>query len=201
MFTGKLRGRFLFIALGLVATVLWSSCVPEQPAPERLFTTRDLLIGVSDMPPGWKVGYGPGKGRFYISPKEDGSEISFYVSDERIPLGRRGAYQGAYRYHSAKAAKGVYENLVLPGQVGKTPARWRYQSPIADQSYFACYDYEGREPYPTCEWSARYEEYVVVFSSWLIPGYMSLEDMERVVRAIDARMATYLGKPLPTPEP
>ncbi len=199
MFTGKLRGRFLFIALGLVATVLWSSCVPEQPAPERLFTTRDLLIGVSDMPPGWKVGYGPGKGRDYISP-QDGSEIGFYVNDD-VPPGRNTAGHDVYRYRSIKAAKSVYNDLVLPGQVGRPPVGWAYQSPIADQSYFACYDYEGREPYPFCEWSARYEEYVVVFSSWLIPGYMSLEDMERVVRAIDARMATYLGKPLPTPEP
>lgn len=200
MFTVTAR-RIAFVAFGLVAIAALSSCVPEQPTPQRSFTTMSLLIGLSDMPRGWKVGYGPGRGRSYISPKEDGSEIGFYVSDARILPGRDTAYQGAYRYRSAKAAKGVYEDMVLPGQVGETPAGWSYQSPIADQSYFACYDYEGREPYPICKWSARYEEYVVVFSSWLIPGYMSLEDMERVVRAIDARMAEYLGKPPPTPEP
>ena len=200
MFTVTAR-RIAFVAFGLVAIAALSSCVPEQPTPQRSFTTMSLLIGLSDMPRGWKVGYGPGRGRSYISPKEDGSEIGFYVSDARILPGRDTAYQGAYRYRSAKAAKGVYEDMVLPGQVGETPAGWSYQSPIADQSYFACYDYEGREPYPICKWSARYEEYVVVFSSWLIPGYMSLEDMEGVVQAIDARMAEYLGKPPPTPEP
>lgn len=40
----------------------------------------------------------------------------------------------------------------------------------------------------------------MIFHSWLVPGYMSLEDMERVIRAIDARIAEYLGKPLPTQE-
>ena len=159
MFTVKARRTF--VAFGFVAIAILSSCVPERPAPRRSFTTMNLLIDLSDMPPGWKVGYGPGKGGSYISPKEDGSEIGFYVSDDNVPAGRDTAGHGVYRYRSVEAAKGIYEDLVLPGQVGETPARWIYQSPIADQSYFACYDYEGREPYPICKWSARYEEYVV----------------------------------------
>lgn len=195
---GESLRKWMLTAMTLVAaSLILSSCIREQPVPERSFTTLDLLIGLSDMPPGWTIGYGPGKGRSYISPKEDGSEIGFYVSDDRVPRGRDTAGQGVYRYRSPEAAKEVYRDMVLP-RAGKMPAGWTYRSPVADQSDFTCYDYEGREPYPFCEWSARYEEYVVIFSSWLIPGYMSLEDMERVVRAIDMRMAQYLGKPIPS---
>lgn len=193
----SLRKWMLTAMTFIAASLMLSSCIREQPVPKRSFTTLDLLIGLSDMPPGWIVGYGPGKGRSYISPKEDSSEISFYVNDEHLQPGRRGAAHEVYRYRSSEAARGVYKDLVLP-RAGKTPEGWSYQSPIADQSDFTCYDYEGREPYPFCEWSARYEEYVVIFSSWLIPGYMSLEDIERVVRVIDARMAAYLGKTAPS---
>lgn len=201
MLSEKLRGKFILMVVVFAATALsLFSCVPEQPAPQRPFTTMKLLIDLPDMPPGWKVSWGPERSEDYIS-SQDSSVIAFVVSGVSLPFGREGALHSIYRYRSARAAKGVYEELVLPGQVGETPADWTYQSQVADQSYFACYDYEGREPYPICEWSARYEEYVVIFHSWLVPGYMSLEDMERVIRAIDARMAEYLGKPLPTQEP
>lgn len=192
----RLQKVWILIAIALVATGgVLSACVREKPAPERSFTTRELLIGSSEMPPGW-TGYLE-RSADYISTRD--SATMAFEADTTLSL--RVARHSVYRYRSAKAAKGVYEELVLPGQVGKTPADWRYQSPVADQSYFACYDYEGRVPYPICEWSARYEEYVVIFHSWLVPGYMSLEDMERVIKAIDARMAKYLGKPLPTQEP
>jgi hypothetical protein len=200
MFAVKLQARILVTMLIVFAPTILSSCVPERLAPERSFTTKELLIGLSDMPPGWEVSWGPEKSKDYIS-THDSFAIAFIVNDANLPFGRRGALHAVYRYRSARAAEGIYKDVVLPGQVGKMPGEWTYQSPIADQSHFACYDYEGREPYPVCEWSARYEEYIVDFFSWLIPGYMSLEDMERVVRAIDARMAHYLGKPLPTQEP
>lgn len=182
------------IVLVAIGGVL-SACVQEKPAPERFFTTRELLIEPSEMPPGW-TGYLE-RSADDLSTR-DSATIAF-EADTTLSL--RVARHRVYRYRSTRAAKGVYEELVLPGQVGKTPADWTYRSPIADQSCFTCYDYEGREPYPICKWSARYEEYVVIFHSWLVPGYMSLEDMERVIRVIDARMAKYLGKPLPTQEP
>ncbi len=55
-------------------------------------------------------------------------------------------------------------------------------------------DWEERDM-SVCEWAGRYEEYIVVFWCRMVPGEMSLADMERVVRAIDERMAQYLDKP------
>jgi hypothetical protein len=76
-----------------------------------------------------------------------------------------------------------------------TPPAWRYSSPLAGQSHLTCYDYGGQTP-PVCTWSGLYEEFIVIFHSWLIPERMSLNDIEHIVRAIDARMAQYLGTPV-----
>jgi len=174
----------------MVGGLLLSACTYLETAPKRPFTTMELLISLSEMPPGWTVSDPPKELRDDIS-TEDAS-ITIFQADTDFP--RRGATHRVYQYRNRSSAKAVYEEFVLPTQLGNTPAEWAYQSTVSDQSYFACYDYEGREPLH-CQWSARYEEYIVAFSSWLIPGRMSLQDMERVVRAIDARMAQYLDKP------
>lgn len=173
--------------LTVTAMLLLSACTQ---APERSFTTMELLIGLSDMPKGWQVSDGPDRAEDYIS-REDASGIVF-VAQTDSP--RRTASHRVYRYDSSVQAKRVYERLVLPTEAGECPPTWVYQSPVAEQSHFVCYDYEGRE-LPVCTWSGRYEEYIVVFHSWLIPDWMSLNDVERVVRAIDERMAQYLEKP------
>lgn len=175
-----------------IAGILLSGCDLLGTAPERSFTTKELLIGLSEMPPGWTVSNGPIKLKDDVSSK-DASVIVFQADTNVI---RRGAMQRAYRYRSSSGAKRMYEGYIRPRQFGTTPPEWTYQSPVADQSYFACDDNQGREPL-SCEWSGRYEEYVVVFGSWIIPDRMSLQDMECVIRAIDARMAQYLGKPYP----
>lgn len=184
------------VIIAAIAGVLLAGCDLLETAPERSFTTKELLIGLSEMPPGWIVSNGPVKLKDDVSSK-DASVIVFQAETNVV---RRGAMQRAYRYRSSSSARRMYEEYIRPGQFGTTPPEWTYQSLVADQSYFACDDNQGREPL-NCEWSGRYEEYVVVFGSWIVPDRMSLQDMERVVRAIDARMAQYLGKPLPTDTP
>jgi len=39
---------------------------------------------------------------------------------------------------------------------------------------------------------ARYDEYISVFDTIMSPEYMTLNDLEKVLRAIDERMARYL---------
>ncbi len=177
----------------ITGMLLLSACT--QRAPERYFTTMELLIGLSDMPEGWQVSDGPDRAEDYIS-REDASGIVF-IAQTSSP--RQTASHRVYRYDSSAQAKRVYERLVLPTEEGESPPTWTYQSSLAEQSHFACYDYEGREP-PVCTWSGRYEEYIVVFQTWLIPDRMSLTDVERIINVIDARMALYLGKTVePTP--
>jgi hypothetical protein len=184
-----LRCRLVTILI-LVTGLLVAHCSFLETAPERSFTTRELLIGLSDMPSGWWVSYSPQKIKDNLSSRDASATI--FQAETNFP--RRGASQRAYRYRNAWSAQGIYEDYVLPGQFGSTPPEWTYQSPLADQSYFACDDNLGREPL-NCQWSGLYEEYVVTFGSWLIPDRMSLQDIEQVIRAIDARMAQYLDKP------
>jgi hypothetical protein len=190
-FLGCLTGIMAAAFLRNIPGVLLYAYSFFETAPERSFMTKELLISLSDMPPGWVVSNGPVKLKDDIS-SQDASVIVFQADTNVV---RRGAMQRVYRYHSSSGAKRMYEEYVLPGQFGSTPPEWTYQSPVADQSYFAC---DARQGQPlNCQWSGRYEEYVVVFGSWIIPDRMSLQDMERVIRAIDMRMAQYLGKPYP----
>ena len=41
---------------------------------------------------------------------------------------------------------------------------------------------------------ARYDEYISVFDTIMSPEYMTLKDLEGVLKAIDERMARNLGK-------
>jgi hypothetical protein len=165
---------------------LLSCSLGRKPAPERPFTTIELLIGLEDMPAGWES-FPPYKPVDYLC-VNDCATIDF-EADTDLP--RRRAYEDIFRYKSAVTARKVYKELLLP--VGNMPPEWSYRSSAADEFTFVCYDYEGREP-PICEWTARYDEYIVIFRSWLIPGRMSLTNMEQVIRAIDTRMARYLNK-------
>ncbi len=182
--------RILMIVIIGAGTLLCASYfLWAEATPARSFTTKDLLITLEDMPPDWIVSYGPGRAEDYIS-GNDASTIRF-TADPNFRLG--GAAHSVYRYGSRDKARGVYEELVLPGEVGEKPVAWTYTSRIADQFHFACYDYEGRQT-PICSWSGRYEEYIVLFHAWLVPGRMSLSDIERIVNVIDQKMTKYLGK-------
>jgi hypothetical protein len=122
----------------------------------------------------------------------DSAVIVFIADDD---LSQKPTQEFIHRYRNSEAARGVYDDFIHPA--GDAPFEWMYESPVAEESQIACYDYEGREPYPICEWAARYEEYIVEVHSWLITGRMSLQDLDNVIRAVDVRMAHYLGKSFP----
>jgi hypothetical protein len=77
------------------------------------------------------------------------------------------------------------------------PEEWSYKSPVADRLKFACGEVD-MSPLGPPEWQctavAQYDEYVSVFHTELDPEYMTLEDVDRVLVAIDQRMTLYLGK-------
>jgi hypothetical protein len=45
-----------------------------------------------------------------------------------------------------------------------------------------------------CIVTAQYEEYLIRFNVHMHPEFMTYQDLERVLRAIDERMARNLGK-------
>ncbi|MBC7264518.1 MAG: hypothetical protein H5T64_09235 [Chloroflexi bacterium] len=50
----------------------------------------------------------------------------------------------------------------------------------------------------TCVMVAQYEEYFVRLNVHMSPDTMTFQDLERVLWAVDERMAYCLNKPLPT---
>lgn len=78
------------------------------------------------------------------------------------------------------------------------PSELPYRSPVAAQFYLACLRTED-DSTPSCQAIGRYSKYVTLFSAKLHSDLMTFADLERVLRAIDERMARVLGKPLPPP--
>jgi len=183
---------WMFAGVALTAVLYIISCTPGQGhTPERSFTTMDLLIDVEAMPPGWRSFPAFKPADYYCV--RDCASIDFEADSESV---RRSAYQDVFRYKDAKTARRIYAEI--SSSPGETPSEWSYRTSAADEFRFACYDYEGQEP-PLCQWTARYQEYVVVFGSWLIPDRMAIVDMERVAQAIDLRMVTHLVTLTPSP--
>lgn len=178
----------LFCAVLLLLLILDGCASPVKRAPDRPSSTRDLLVGLPDMPSGW-ITDGPerGYGDLCVGGR-DCSMIAFRSIGESksAPV-----IEEIYQYEDSLEAEVVFDNQILPLQVGRTPGDWKYVSRSADESHFACYDYEGRQP-GLCKWSARYDEYVVRFTAWL--DYMSGSDIERIVKLIDLRMSDAVQK-------
>lgn len=190
----KWTDKKLTLIILLVATLalfLAACALLEPPAPQRSFALKELLIDQETVSPAWEA-FKP-----FCPCKDDMCTtecvaIQFGIYDREPPIR---ASQDIYRYRSMGIAQRTFEQVYLPRfEFLNSNGEWIYQSPIADQSHFGCYDSKGHTE-PVCQWAGRYEEYIVVFRAHMLSGEMSLEGMEQVVRAIDARMAQYLDKP------
>jgi len=159
------------------------------------FPTRYLLVGIDPFPIGWRV-------------SDDGPER---VSS--APLGGRGSIQSIeVSYHLpevAGASEQIYlfqstreASRYLARRVDHTfrqtelddpwvvPEELAYQSSKADYSYWACDLSTSVTPMQGCTYVAQYGAYVVLFGIDWIPGHsVSWVDLERILRAIDDKMA------------
>lgn len=160
----------------------------------------DLMLDVSVLPRGWELCAGPG-----VIPKPERAETESLLVGFCPPDfdGLGGTHQEVYAYRNEVAAASVYSgefqasefpkgNMITPWAV---PEEWSYQSPVADRFKFAC----GEPDFPpqlqgtVCVAVAQYDEYVSVLVTNPSPGEMTLQDVERILVAIDERMAFYLG--------
>lgn len=179
------------VVLLLIACGCWFW---EPRAPKRSFTPEDLLIDSSIVPPGWELTDPIFPAGDTLCTRESAS-IGYTADDGRQSI--QGGTHSVYRHQTVGMARRTFDKVYLSAlKLHSRPSGWTYQSQIAERSHFGCYDV-NQVVY--CEWGAQYEEYIVVFGARLPPGEVSLaniEQIEEIVRAIDARMAEYLGKPL-----
>lgn len=170
----------------------------EPLAPQRSFSPEDLLIDQSIVPPGWELTEPSFPTGDTLATRESATR-GFFVKTAHNEYSIQYGGHDIYRHQSTGIARRTFDKVYLAMARSLDPVSgWTYQSPIAEQSHFGCHNMAGNVGV-YCKWGGQYEEYIVVLGVAMPPGEMTpanIEQIEEIVRAIDARMAEYLGKPL-----
>jgi hypothetical protein len=200
-FFRQVFNRLRILSLLLLSTMSLIACGPiqtllEPPAPKRSFEINNLIINQSDIPSSWQA-FTP----FLPSGDDLATKESIAIRFGEIVNGGKKYYakEGAYRYTTIGVASRVYKYWFIEHpRVVHSVGEWGFQSPIADESHFACDPVSGGNFNQYCEWAGRYDEFIIVFGTQMIQNEMTLSDLEKIVKAIDIRMAQNLNKSLPT---
>ena len=196
-------GILLFACVALMASCGLRVWPTTRTPPVDMY---GLMIDLSAFPENWRLSFGP-----VHPPKraqgEHGEREMLMVDYD--PAGFDGELHGAYhrvfRYRNQLDAAIVFYldfngGEFLPWHMvtqWAVPEEWLYESPAADRLRFACGEVDMSPLGPPkweCAAVAQYDEYVSVFRTELSPDYMTLEDVERILLAIDERMSLHLGK-------
>jgi len=170
----------------LAALLLLRGCSLLSDRPKRDCPIRELVLDEAPFPQGARAD------KVYSPVYRDAPTES---AGRTISLEKGFADHDVYRYQSARIAARKFEDeketRFLPAGTWTTPDALDYRSPKTDEYYVAC-GMSGN--IYLCEMLARYEEYYVLFFAHMARDTMWYEDFERVVSAIDERMASCLGK-------
>jgi hypothetical protein len=148
---------------------------------------NDLLITTADLPAySWGV-VGPSS---TVIDRERSSDLAAITFFSDLYPEHFGSGQEVYRYDSDSDAKQDYEYAVREFGNGYVPSDWKYQSSVASQSQISCTNYPNVS-FPVCYWVARYGRVVIDFTAWLIPGRMTLNDMQNIIEKIDVKASKY----------
>jgi hypothetical protein len=146
----------------------------------------DLLLTKKDFPLGWRA-----RG----TPQSEYQNSELYWGEENLyvefqPIGNQGyAYQYIFKFRNKLDAKyGLFrikqQDFLTPSK-NNFPNEWSYKSPIADDWLFGCLDEKE------CTVLARYDEFILAFTTSIDPKYMTFADLESILRTIDEKMSKY----------
>lgn len=187
------------MALTLFYFTIWGK--PKKRAqPVNMY---DLVVDVSAFPQGryWHQVSGPlpPPERKRLRDEDKGLYATFgwgaYEMAQHEVLYYKNELQATFSFYTLNEFP-RFKEMVTPWAV---PEGWTYRSPVADRFKFACCEIEteimrGRmRQISSCTAVAQYDEYISIFTTPVSPtAPMTLEDLERVLRAIDERMAQHL---------
>lgn len=195
MWRDQMRMVLVLIAVSVALWAFVTGC--STAPPSRDCTITELVVDETIFPRGATADR-------LISPLPGGPipRTAFESAGRSFHYPRGIAVHNVYRYKSAgRAAQEFSSRRELEFQEGKYSGPWKepgeltYKSPIADQFYVACGIDHGDN---TCIAIAQYEEYFTLLHADMPPEIMTFQDLERVLRTVDERMAQCLGKPFPT---
>lgn len=179
----------------LVLTFFSVAIYGRQKTRAQPVDMYDLMVDVSTFPQGWYIGSGPShppQGK-HLRGETESLFLQF------IGLCGR-AMHVVCRYHNDLQATVSFhvenefpkrEAVLTPWAI---PHGWSYESQVADRFKFACTELAILSRFEDCTAVAQYDEYISVFSAHMSPEYMTLEDLESILQAIDQRMALYLAE-------
>jgi hypothetical protein len=193
-----------FLALGCLCSP--GSCflfhIFEKPAPVRDFAIEDLLVDVSAFPGDWRVASPPAPYPHYdgaITYQREDIFIGFKANSPTLLV----AGHLVYRFGASWKADAAYSEQ-LPVQFNsnsaasltpwETPDQLPYESGVAERFHFACHVSGVGTPATVCLAMGQYQEYLVLFHTVMDSEYMTFADLERILVAVDERMALYLEK-------
>ena len=183
----------LFVIGRLLLAV--AGCV--RPAPTREFTVDELLIDQSAFPVGWYASAPPGPVRIVDGAiiADRSIEVTFRVDDPDWHTAALEIYRFSSEYRATREYRRQLSVLFNSQSIAaltpwETPAELSYESPVANQSNFAC-GRNGITGKRGCRFLGQYDEYLVVFGS-VVGARMDFVDLEHILQAIDERLAHYL---------
>jgi hypothetical protein len=194
-----LLAMLLLVALSCVCLQV-TGRIGYVPHPTPAFPTEDLLLDESAFPEGWRANT-----PFDPDHRIPAEQIRRHVLTSKCHPLVVGVGQEVYRFYGgASAAAEAYPEEVAfwfhrnRGDWSVQP-EFTYESPVADQFRFGCYidkDFDCTHYVAL----GQYEQYMVVLDAKLDPDNpecLSYTDLEKILIAIDERMALYLGKDMP----
>lgn len=188
----------LLFSVLMLCTVAGCSATPTPKA--RDFRIDELLIDASAFPPGWLVSEGPRQFGDDRAQKDDR-----YMEFRSMEDGATHSMHIVFQYQDNQAAAYWYSEY-LPAEfhsafrvsTWQVPRDLPYESPVADQFKFACAEFQNASDsskyHTRCVAMGQYDEYVSVFFTYISPDSMTYASLERILKAIDERMAHYLRK-------
>lgn len=179
------------IFITLVSFMTGCSVLVQKEAPARDFPPEALLVDLEAFPEDW-FSFEPvlPVGDDLVSHESVCQGFGKTVDGERVGS----AAHCIYRKSNQDVAQRSFEHVYLTQtKLSLTVDNWTYSSVVTDQFLFWCANASDGSGNLRCEWGATYEEYIITFSMRLIPGGVSLADMEGIVEIIDFQMGSYLG--------
>jgi hypothetical protein len=190
----------LLFSVLMLCTVAGCSATPTPKV--RDFRIDDLLIDLSIFPSGWYVD----------SPPSHTTDSKGQVDGRYIQFRSEGfvarSMHTVYQYRDSRTAAYWYREYLPFGSAERltsweVPSELPYESKVAAQFRFACADFrqnpgDDSERLRACLAAGQYDEYVSIFSISMSPDDMAehipYSYLERILKAIDERMAHYLGR-------
>jgi hypothetical protein len=192
-------GIIISVLLGTGCTAFLEQSAPTPAAPAWHLLIDDTLA----FPQEWNV-----------DPCDSSHRLCFGETHALRGFGRVGipgsVIQDVYRLDSVASAKAMFQRARgvdfkksspprVPSSEFLPPSEITYRSPIADEFYLGC----GVDVVPACEAIFRYGNYFVMFFLNVDKGYvddveiigngLKIEEVEPILRAMDARAAAVLG--------